>query len=112
MLLRVAADNELVQAYLITHPDLDLSIPLVLTELTASLMNAMMESFSPKVAFRVRVGTFINKLLAMVCVPGSLVGKDAMNVALVQFRFCAKCIRPASTNSGCKNSILSWYHTG
>ncbi len=82
-----------------------------LTELTASLMNAIIESLSPKVALRVRAGIFKNKLLAIVCVPGSLVGKDAMNFALVQLRFCAKCIRPAS-HSKCQNGILTWYHRG
>ena len=52
-------------------------------------------SLKPVVAVMALIGRFPKKVLAVVTVPGSRLGKLAMNWASSQFKFCAKWMRPA-----------------
>ena len=67
-------------------------------ELTWSTKIWMAASSSPSVALRADIGSFQKKAKEMVTVPGSDVGKVAMNFAGVHWRFWLKCMRPAHTN--------------
>ncbi len=77
------------------------------TDSTCFTIASIASSFSPRVALRADSGSFKKNADAIVTVPGSDVGKLAMNCAGVHWRFSPKCIKPA-TQSQLDLAALVW----